>query len=41
MLAYGITTEFIDEYIQNGERAAMKSMKKFVESIVKVFLMNI
>ncbi|XP_035842621.1 putative nuclease HARBI1 isoform X2 [Helianthus annuus] len=37
MLAYGVTTDFMDEYIDIGESTAMESLKKFCETIVSIF----
>ena len=37
MLAYGVTTDFMDEYMRIGESTAMKSLKKFVKAVVDIF----
>ncbi|XP_018810345.2 uncharacterized protein LOC108983230 [Juglans regia] len=37
MLAYGVTGDFMDEYIRIGESTAMESLKKFCKIIVTVF----
>ncbi|KAF5477195.1 hypothetical protein F2P56_003862 [Juglans regia] len=37
MLAYGVTGDFMDEYICIGESTAMESLKKFSEIIVSGF----
>ncbi|XP_017217329.1 uncharacterized protein LOC108194901 [Daucus carota subsp. sativus] len=37
MLAYGVTGDFMDEYIRIGETTAMESLKKFTETLVNVF----
>ncbi|XP_042939463.1 uncharacterized protein LOC122274491 [Carya illinoinensis] len=37
MLAYGVTRDFMDEYIRIGESTAMESLKKFSETVVTVF----
>ncbi|XP_042964635.1 uncharacterized protein LOC122298854 [Carya illinoinensis] len=37
MLAYGVTGDFINEYIRIGESTAMESLKKFSETVVTVF----
>ncbi|XP_042957931.1 uncharacterized protein LOC122293424 [Carya illinoinensis] len=37
MLAYGVTGDFMDEYIRIGESTAMESLKKFSETVVTVF----
>ncbi|XP_062173489.1 uncharacterized protein LOC133878942 [Alnus glutinosa] len=37
MLAYGVTADFMDEYLLNGERTAMDSFIRFVKAVVSVF----
>ncbi|XP_042978992.1 uncharacterized protein LOC122309547 [Carya illinoinensis] len=37
MLAYGVTGDFMDEYIHIGESTAMESLNKFTETVVTVF----
>ncbi|XP_035551461.1 uncharacterized protein LOC118349841 [Juglans regia] len=37
MLAYGVTGDFMDEYIHIGESTAMESLKKFCKTIVTIF----
>ena len=37
MLAYGVTTDFMDEYVWIGESTAIESMKKFVQAVVDIF----
>ncbi|KAF5464601.1 hypothetical protein F2P56_014670 [Juglans regia] len=37
MLAYGVTTDLMDEYVRIGESTARLSMKKFVKAIVSIF----
>ncbi|XP_035833771.1 uncharacterized protein LOC110876773 [Helianthus annuus] len=37
MLAYGVSADFMDEYIHISESAAMESLKKFCETIVSIF----
>ncbi|XP_047321206.1 uncharacterized protein LOC124925280 [Impatiens glandulifera] len=37
MLSYGITTDFIDEYIRIGETTVIKSLRCFVQSIIDIF----
>ncbi|XP_040998153.1 uncharacterized protein LOC121244196 [Juglans microcarpa x Juglans regia] len=37
MLAYGVTGDFMDEYVRIGESTAMESLKKFSETIVSIF----
>ncbi|KAF5454990.1 hypothetical protein F2P56_024610 [Juglans regia] len=37
MLTYGVTADFMDEYIRIGESTAMESLKKFVKTIIIVF----
>ena len=36
-LAYGVTADFMDEYVRIGESTAMKSLKKFVKAVVDIF----
>ncbi|XP_065623247.1 uncharacterized protein LOC136064850 [Quercus suber] len=37
MLAYGVTADFMDEYVRIGESTAIESMKKFVKAVVDIF----
>ncbi|XP_076915753.1 uncharacterized protein LOC143575212 [Bidens hawaiensis] len=37
MMVYGVTGDFMDEYIHIGESTAMESLKIFCETIVSVF----
>ncbi|XP_050258770.1 uncharacterized protein LOC126703730 [Quercus robur] len=37
MLAYGVATDFTDEYVRIGESIAVESLKKFVEAIVDIY----
>ena len=37
MLAYGVSSDFIDEYVRIGETIALKSLKKFVTVAIDVF----
>ncbi|XP_042992160.1 uncharacterized protein LOC122318667 [Carya illinoinensis] len=37
MLAYGVTTDLLDEYVRIGESTTRLSMKKFVKAIVSIF----
>jgi hypothetical protein len=37
MLAYGVTTDFMDEYLQIGETTAMDSFTGFVKAVVSIF----
>ncbi|XP_042973135.1 uncharacterized protein LOC122304941 [Carya illinoinensis] len=37
MLAYGVTGDFMDEYIRIGKSTTMESLKKFTETVVTVF----
>ena len=37
MLAYGVTADFMDEYVRIGESTTMKSLKKFVKVVVDIF----
>lgn len=37
MVAYGVTADFIDEYILIGEINAIESFKRFVKVVVSIF----
>ncbi|XP_038707215.1 uncharacterized protein LOC120002520 [Tripterygium wilfordii] len=37
MLAYGVSTDLLDEYVPIGESTVILSMKKFVKTIISVF----
>nr|XP_023892960.1 uncharacterized protein LOC112004953 [Quercus suber] len=37
MLAYGVTADFMDEYVRIAENTAMMSLKKFVAAVVAIF----
>ena len=37
MLAYGVTADFLDEYVRIAESTAMMSLKKFVAAVVAIF----
>ncbi|XP_061998919.1 uncharacterized protein LOC133716216 [Rosa rugosa] len=37
MLAYGVTADYVDEYVQIGESTAIESLKRFVVAVVEVF----
>ena len=37
MLAYGVSGDFIDEYVRIGETTALESLKKFVIAVIDVF----
>ncbi|KAL0005535.1 hypothetical protein SO802_013096 [Lithocarpus litseifolius] len=37
MLAYGVTTDFMDEYVHIGESTATERLKKFVKAVVNIF----
>jgi len=37
MLAYGVTTDFMNEYLRIGERTAMDSFIRFVKAVVSIF----
>ncbi|KAL0012552.1 hypothetical protein SO802_007660 [Lithocarpus litseifolius] len=37
MLAYGVSADFMDEYLRIGVSTAIKSLKKFVKAIVSIF----
>ena len=37
MLAYSVTTDFIDEYTRIGESITIKSLQKLVKVVVSIF----
>ena len=37
MLSYGVSGDFIDEYVRIGETTALESLKKFVTAVIDVF----
>ena len=37
MLAYGVSGDFIDEYVRIGETTALESLKKYVTAVIDVF----
>ena len=37
MLAYGVSGDLIDEYVQIRETTALESLKKFVTAVIDVF----
>ncbi|XP_052177594.1 uncharacterized protein LOC127791658 [Diospyros lotus] len=37
ILAYGIPTDYVDEYIRIGESTAILSLRRFVKAVVAVF----
>ena len=37
MLVYGVTTDFIDEYVRIGESTVIESLKNFVKAVVDIF----
>ncbi|XP_023895290.2 uncharacterized protein LOC112007213 isoform X1 [Quercus suber] len=37
MLVYGVTTDFMDEYVRIGESTAIQCLKKFVAAILDIF----
>ena len=37
MLAYGVTADFMDEYVRIRESTTIKSLKKFVKAVVVIF----
>ena len=36
MIAYGVTSDFVDEYVRIGETIAMESLKKFVTVVIDI-----
>lgn len=37
MLIYGVTADFMDEYLKIGETTVVKSLKRFVQAIISIF----
>ena len=37
MLVYGVTVDFMDEYVRIGETTAIDSLKKFVVAVIDIF----
>ena len=37
MLAYGVTIDFVNDYVRIGESTAMKCLKKFIAIVVDIF----
>ncbi|XP_041021288.1 uncharacterized protein LOC121262759 [Juglans microcarpa x Juglans regia] len=37
MLAYGVTADFMDEYLKIGETTTLRSLKMFVKTVVSIF----
>ena len=37
MLAYGVATDAMDDYVRIGESTAIKSLRRFVSAVVEVF----
>ncbi|XP_050255135.1 uncharacterized protein LOC126701031 [Quercus robur] len=37
MLAYGVSSDLIDEYVRIGETTALESLKKFVTAVIDIF----
>ncbi|XP_041015050.1 uncharacterized protein LOC121257865 [Juglans microcarpa x Juglans regia] len=37
MLAYGVTTDFMDEYLKIGETTILRSLKMFIKAVVSIF----
>ncbi|XP_047306641.1 uncharacterized protein LOC124910061 [Impatiens glandulifera] len=37
MLSYGVTADFMDEYIRIGETTAIKSLRYFIQSVIDIF----
>ncbi|XP_059428578.1 uncharacterized protein LOC132162354 [Corylus avellana] len=36
MLAYGVTTDFVDQYLKIGETTIIESLKRFVKAVISV-----
>jgi len=37
MLAYGISADYVDEYLKIGESTAIECMKNFAAGVIQVF----
>jgi len=37
MLAYGVTADFMDEYLKIGETTVTESLKRFVQAVISIF----
>ena len=37
MLAYGVSSDLIDEYVRIGETTALESLKKYETAVIDVF----
>ncbi|GLT53669.1 hypothetical protein SLA2020_269260 [Shorea laevis] len=37
MLAYGVTADFMDEYLKIGEATVIESLKRFVQAVISIF----
>jgi hypothetical protein len=37
MLAYGISTYFLDDYVRMGESTIIESLKNFVKAVIDLF----
>ena len=37
MLAYGVSSDLIDEYVRIGETTTLESLKKYVTTVIDVF----
>jgi hypothetical protein len=37
MLAYGISANFLDEYVRMGESTIIECLKHFVKAVIEVF----
>jgi len=38
MFAYGVSIDFLDEYIKIGEPTTIESLKRFVKAMISIFL---
>jgi hypothetical protein len=41
MFAYGVTIDFLDEYLKIGEPTTIESLKRFVKAVISIFFRRI
>ena len=37
MLAYGVSADYVDEYVRIGESTTIENLKRFVKAIILIF----
>ena len=37
MLAYGVSADYVDEYVRIGESTTIESLKRFIKAIISIF----